>query len=214
MLVGLMMALRLFSSETPSQAINGGGAQSSDPLKVSRNGELFGHLPYQEVSKDKLYPLKDYPKVLMRASAANALEQMIADARLDGVEMVPLSGFRSKTDQDYLFFEVKKQRNQTAQERSRVSAPVGYSEHHTGYAIDIGDSSQPETHLEETFEKSPTFQWLEANAARYSFELSFPKDNAQGVSYEPWHWRFVGDQDSLETFYQGRNLSQPSPTEK
>ncbi|MEM1310980.1 MAG: D-alanyl-D-alanine carboxypeptidase family protein, partial [Cyanobacteria bacterium P01_H01_bin.153] len=46
--------------------------------------------------------------------------------------------------------------------------------------------------------------WLETNAARYSFELSFPEGNAQGVQYEPWHWRYVGDPDSLETFYQDR----------
>ena len=39
-----------------------------------------------------------------------------------------------------------------------------------------------------------------------SFEISFPKDNVQGVSYEPWHWRFVGDTDSLETFYKANNI--------
>jgi len=53
---------------------------------------------------------------------------------------------------------------------------------------------------------------LSANAARYSFELSFAKNNRQGVSYEPWHWRYVGDRDSLETFYKAQNLkSRPNP---
>jgi len=36
--------------------------------------------------------------------------------------------------------------------------------------------------------------------------MSFPKDNPQGVSYEPWHWRYVGDTASLETFYRAKNL--------
>ena len=58
------------------------------------------------------------------------------------------------------------------------------------------------------FEKTAAFSWLKNNAAKYSFELSFPPDNHQGISYEPWHWRYVGDQESLETFYKARNLQQ------
>ncbi|MGA7934447.1 MAG: D-alanyl-D-alanine carboxypeptidase family protein, partial [Kovacikia sp.] len=45
-------------------------------------------------------------------------------------------------------------------------------------------------------------KWLQANAAHYSFELSYPKNNPQGVNYEPWHWRYVGDIASLKTFYR------------
>jgi len=45
---------------------------------------------------------------------------------------------------------------------------------------------------------------LEENAARYNFELSFPEENVQGISYEPWHWRYVGNQESLEIFYKNQ----------
>ena len=82
-----------------------------------------------------------------------------------------------------------------------MSAPPGYSEHHTGYAVDFIDESRPETHVEESFETTLAYQWLEKNAAFFNFEMSFPKDNDSNVSFEPWHWRYVGDQDSLETFY-------------
>ena len=96
-----------------------------------------------------------------------------------------------------------------ATKRAEVSAPPGYSEHHTGYAVDIGDGRTPATNLNTNFENTAAFKWLEENAAYYSFELSFPKGNPQGVSYEPWHWRFVGDPDSLETFYKAQNLDRP-----
>ena len=46
--------------------------------------------------------------------------------------------------------------------------------------------------LSESFEQTRAFRWLQANAARYHFVLSFPPGNAQGVSYEPWHWRYFG----------------------
>ncbi|NJL20197.1 MAG: D-alanyl-D-alanine carboxypeptidase, partial [Leptolyngbyaceae cyanobacterium SM1_3_5] len=46
---------------------------------------------------------------------------------------------------------------------------------------------------------------------RYGFEMSFPHGNPQGVSYEPWHWRFVGDRTSLETFYRARSQPRSQP---
>ncbi|MGB1131066.1 MAG: D-alanyl-D-alanine carboxypeptidase family protein, partial [Haloferula sp.] len=50
-----------------------------------------------------------------------------------------LSGFRSLALQESIFFDVASERNQTAEERAQVSAPPGYSEHSTGYAVDLGD---------------------------------------------------------------------------
>ncbi|NEQ19342.1 MAG: D-alanyl-D-alanine carboxypeptidase family protein, partial [Microcoleus sp. SIO2G3] len=145
-------------------------------------------------------------QIRMRKTAAQQYLAMAQAARSEGVILVPISGFRSVKDQEQLFFGVKSQRNQSAAERAAVSAPPGYSEHHTGYAVDIGDAAVPATNVNPNFEKTKAFQWLQANAARFSFELSFPKDNPQGVSYEPWHWRYVGDRSSLETFYKAKNF--------
>ncbi|WP_416289932.1 D-alanyl-D-alanine carboxypeptidase family protein [Nostoc sp. UHCC 0251] len=142
----------------------------------------------------------------MRKSAAQKFEEMVATARSAGVILVPISGFRSVKDQEPLFFGVGAQRNQTPIERAALSAPPGHSEHHTGYAVDIGDGAVPATNLQTNFENTKAYRWLQANAARFSFEMSFPKNNVQGVSYEPWHWRFVGDRNSLEIFYKAKNL--------
>lgn len=163
---------------------------------------LLGHYAYAEAPTDELAPVAG--SIMLRKSAASAFQAMVAAAQADGISLVALSGFRSKNDQDYLFFGKKAERGQVATERAKVSAPPGYSEHHTGYAIDIGDGSAPAVDLSESFEQTAAFQWLQANAAHYSFELSFPKDNRQGVSYEPWHWRYVGDIQSLKTFYRAR----------
>ena len=130
----------------------------------------------------------------------------IEAARAEGIELVVISGFRTKAEQKELFFGVGQQRNQTPAQRAQVSAPPGYSEHHTGYAVDIGDGSTPSTNLSRSFEKTAAFLRLQKNAARYGFELSFPENNPQGVMYEPWHWRYVGDDQSLATFYKGQGL--------
>jgi D-alanyl-D-alanine carboxypeptidase len=170
------------------------------------NDSLLGHLRYSEAPASSLAPIVADGSIKLRQAAAQAYQQMEAAARQEGVILVPISGFRSLTDQDYLFFGKKAERGQVAAERAKVSAPPGYSEHHTGYAIDLGDGAVPATNLSETFESTPAFRWLKANAAFYSFEISFPKGNKQGVTYEPWHWRFVGDRKSLETFYKARTL--------
>lgn len=189
----------------------------SSPALRSNQGmieaeNVLGHLAYAEAPLTDLQPISADSQIQLRSAAAARFKEMVQAAQADGVAIMPLSGFRSKQDQDYLFFEVKEQRAQVARERAQVSAPPGYSEHHTGYAVDIGDPSEPETHLKVSFEETPAFEWMVAHAPRYSFELSFPRHNSQGISYEPWHWRFVGDSHSLETFYRARELaSQPTP---
>lgn len=174
--------------------------------QLPENVNVLGHLSYEAAPLSELEPVIGNENVKLRSAAAAKFNAMSDAAWRDGIELVPLSGFRNLEDQEYLFFDVKAQRGQVASQRAEVSAPPGYSEHHTGYAIDIGDIRRPETDVSESFEETETFKWLQANAAYYSFELSFPRDNPQGISYEPWHWRFVGDRHSLETFYKARSI--------
>ena len=182
---------------------------TSTPTPTGIRENILGHLPYEEAPSSELANVTTDGRVRLKKAAAEKFKQMQAAARRAGVNLDPISGFRSVEDQDYLFFRIKEQRTQNTTERAEVSAPPGFSEHHTGYAVDIGDGNVPATHVETSFEKTAAFRWLSNNAARYSFELSFPKDNAQGISYEPWHWRFVGDSHSLETFYKVKNLTEP-----
>jgi D-alanyl-D-alanine carboxypeptidase len=163
---------------------------------------LLGHNAFDEAPQEDLVPLSINSSIRLRTAAASQYEAMTQAAAQAGVRLVPLSGFRSQAEQEKIFFDLKAERAQDAQTRAEVSAPPGYSEHHTGYAIDVGDGNQAGTHLNPEFAETSAYRWLEENAGRYSYELSFPPDNAQGVAFEPWHWRFVGDRTSLETFYR------------
>ncbi len=171
---------------------------------------LLGHYPYPEALISELQAIEGHPEIKLRRATAVSFDAMVRAAAAEGVILVPLSGFRSIDDQQYLFFDIKAERGQVATKRAEVSAPPGYSEHHTGYAVDVGDGKVPATNLSTDFENTETFRWLKTNAPRFNFELSFPLNNPQGISYEPWHWRFVGDIQSLETFYKTRQGNQPS----
>ncbi len=202
-MLGLGNNSQVTQTEQTEQTASPDPNATEDP-NAPKTETLLGHLPYTEAPPEDLQPISDDGRILMRQAAARAFLDMKEAARSQGVYLVPISGFRSEEDQKYLFFEVKAQRGQVTTERAEVSAPPGYSEHHTGYAVDIGDANLPATDLSPNFENTPAFQWMKENAAYYSFEISFPKGNTQGVSYEPWHWRFVGDRHSLETFYKAR----------
>jgi D-alanyl-D-alanine carboxypeptidase len=209
--IALLLGL-LLSRPKPQQTL----ASSPKPTEPSPNpsnpDNLLGHLAYIEAPASELQPITPDGQIKLRTAAAQKFQAMSAAAGKEGVILVPISGFRSIDDQKHLFFDVKAERGQVTTERAEVSAPPGYSEHHTGYAVDIGDGNTPATNLSPDFENTAAFKWLEKNAPYYSFEISFPKNNPQGVSYEPWHWRFVGDRDSLETFYRAKNLIPPAST--
>jgi D-alanyl-D-alanine carboxypeptidase len=197
------------NSSTPIQSakvVNKEKAQQEDTSQQVDN--ILGHLKYSEAPASDLKSITPDGQAKLRTAAANKFLAMQAAAKSEGINLSVISAFRSIQEQNRLFFKVKEERGQTATKRAQVSAPPGRSEHHTGYAIDIGDAQEPATNLEQTFENTAAYRWLEQNAARYSFEMSFSKNNLQGVSYEPWHWRFVGDTNSLETFYQAKNLQQ------
>ena len=169
------------------------------------DGRLLGHFPYNEASPDQLVSIE--PGIELHEDAAEALRSMMQAAIADGVDLRVISGYRSLDLQESIFFDIASERNQTAEERAQVSAPPGYSEHSTGYAVDLGDGTAPETNLSQTFEETPAFRWLQDHAARYHFVLSFPEGNDQGVMYEPWHWRFEGSADALRMFEAARRFA-------
>ena len=80
----------------------------------------------------------------------------------------------------------KEKKNISDKEIFNVLAHPGYSEHHTGRALDI--HTPDSALLEEDFEHTDAFRWMKKNAKKYGFFMSYPRDNKYGMIYEPWHW--------------------------
>lgn len=117
--------------------------------------------------------------------AARAWTRMREAAARDGVELQIVSAFRS-IEYQLGILKRKLDRGQTMEQILRVSAAPGYSEHHSGRALDITTSGF--VALEEEFESSSAFAWLKKNARRFGFHLSYPRGNRHGIAFEPWHW--------------------------
>lgn len=127
--------------------------------------------------------------ISLAPAAAVAWEALYAAATVAGLRLVLISGFRSVERQRQIVLR-KWQAGQTLEQILQVNAYPGHSEHHTGRAIDLGVTDGVE--LTEAFASTDEFAWLEANAGRFGFVLSYPRGNFQGVAYEPWHWFFRG----------------------
>jgi zinc D-Ala-D-Ala carboxypeptidase len=120
-------------------------------------------------------------------NAASAWRKLKMAAEGDGVTLQIVSAFRSVAYQRQII-ERKLAAGKTMEEILCVSAAPGYSEHHTGRAIDITSSGcKP---LTEEFEQTPEFAWLVRRAKDFGFSMTYPRDNKFGVIYEPWHWTF------------------------
>ncbi len=174
----------------------------------------FGHLPYREHAAEDLVAVGSYgtgsdrrTEYLDREAAA-AFAAMVTAAQAQDIALIPISGFRSVTDQTALF-QRQVQRQGSEDAAARLSAPPGYSEHHSGYALDIGDGDRPQTDVTYTFGETAAYQWLQENAAEFGFELSFPPNNLQGVNFEPWHWRFVNSTRAAAIFAVAETLAAP-----
>ena len=178
---------------------------SINSTETNQNKSLLGHLPYPEASKNELILFS--PGIYVHKEIYENFKEMQFMAAQRGISLQLLSGYRSIDLQRDIFYENKSIRNQTAVERSMVSAPPGYSEHSTGYAIDVGDGNYPDTHFEVEFEQTPAFKWMKRFAPKYHFVLSFPPNNKQGVTYEPWHWRFEGTVNALRKFEAANKIT-------
>ena len=116
-----------------------------------------------------------------------AWKKMVEAAKQDGVILLSASAFRSVNRQKEII-KGKLAKGQKIENILTVNTAPGYSEHHTGRALDITTPGvEPIT---QEFENTKAFKWLVKNASKFQFELSYPKNNPYNIIYEPWHWRY------------------------
>lgn len=139
--------------------------------------------------------------VKMQREAGEALKEMATAMRNDGLKIILQSGYRSEDTQSYLYNRYVARDGK--EEADTYSARPNHSEHQTGLAIDVSHDGT----LEEYFEDTPQFEWLQDNAHKYGFILRYPKDKVYmtGYTYEPWHYRYVGIE--VATLIKNENIT-------
>lgn len=141
------------------------------------------HFSFPEAKNDELVNVNGYK---VHQIASQPLRQMIADAKSQGVTLSIGSAFRSVEHQRSIV-QRKKKAGQSLKQIYFVSSHPGFSEHHTGLAIDFSP-------INHGFAKTAGYRWLENNAGKYGFVKTFTASysRATGISEESWHWKYVG----------------------
>jgi len=122
---------------------------------------------------------------MLTPSAAKKWFAMKLAAGEDNVSLYVVSAFRSVSYQTFLI-KSKIEKGHSVEDILKVNAAPGCSEHHTGRAIDLTTESSEV--LSESFDETDAFKWLSINAINFGFNMSYPKQNMNGLLYEPWHW--------------------------
>lgn len=140
---------------------------------------------------------------------------MIDDAQKQGITLTLCSAYRTKETSASLYkSEVQAfvnrgySQKEAEKEAARWVAPPGTSEHHTGLAFDIVTPSYQT--LDHGFKNTQAAKWLKANCAKYGFILRFPEDkqNVTGITFEPWHFRYVGKTHAQKIMSEGLCLEE------
>ena len=144
---------------------------------------------------------------LLRESAARALEEMFQAAAEEGLVLLASNGHRPHERQE--MFHNNAIASWGLEEARRVSAVPGHSEHQLGLAMDITAHSI-DARLIEAFAEVPEGIWVNQNAHRFGFIISYPygREEDTGFIYEPWHIRFVGVEAATEMFNTGQILEE------
>ena len=137
------------------------------------------------------------------------LQQMFDDARAEGIYPLINESYRSAERQQEILdnyiaaYEAEGLSTEEAQQRAlEVVAKPGTSEHQLGLALDII--------VEYEEDSTVTWQWLKENCWRYGFILRYPEDKTEitGISYEPWHFRYVGAEAAQQITERGITLEE------
>jgi len=147
------------------------------------------------------YRYSDTKPLLILTEVLPHVESMIDGAAKDGVTIYAFSAYRSFDEQKALKSEYSM--TYGAGTANSFSADQGYSEHQLGTALDF--IAPGLGGILDGFDTTPAYTWMSANAYRYGFILSYPKDNGYYV-YEPWHWRFVGVKLATDLHNEGKNF--------
>lgn len=140
----------------------------------------------------------------------DALQQMMDACRAEGLYPVVCSAYRTQAMQQNIFDQMKQSLldqgysdADAETEAGRQVAVPGTSEHQLGLAVDIVDLDHQL--LDESQEQTAVQQWLMTNSWRYGFILRYPtaKTETTGIIYEPWHYRYVGQEAAAEIYQQG-----------
>jgi len=139
----------------------------------------------------------------------NDLRDLVNASKADGIDLSIVSGYRSYATQVSTYNYWVKYNGGNTDAADRISARAGHSQHQLGTAIDFSSKEVSDT-IGTRFSTTKASAWLQKNAYKYGFVISFPYgyERVTGFSYESWHYRYIGRTNALEMKNRGMILEE------
>lgn len=177
---------------------------AASPAYLARIDQINHSLkiPPDYSSREGLVPEPEAPKLVgagrdaegrivqLDPSAAAALHAMFGAATHDGVTLQVVSAYRSVAYQQHLV-RMKLRRGMSIKAALSINTAPGYSEHHSGCAVDL--TAPGTAPAEQTFAHTAAYSWLMRRGGEFGFHLSYPQGNQHSIEFEPWHWRYIAN---------------------
>ena len=143
----------------------------------------------------------------VRREAAEPLKQMFDAAKADGVNLMLISGYRSYTEQQSLWYTYEEKKGRAY--ANSIDAIPGMSEHQLGLGFDLGYADGT-CQLKSCFHGTKADTWLKENAYKYGFIQRYPygKEKVTGYTYAAWHYRYLGVTEATMLYNSGKTMEE------
>lgn len=194
--------------ETPEETPEEEPEEDTEPLPDVDPGSWELILANADHSIEEYAPvLVEVEGMLVDERIVGPLTDFMEAARAEGLSVYLSSTYRSYDEQAYLYNR-KVEQYGSEEEAAAIVAPPGTSEHQTGLACDITD--QYYELKNSSLEDTALFQWMSKHCQEYGFIVRYPKDKEEvtGIIYEPWHFRYVGEEAAAYIMEHGLCLEE------
>ncbi len=205
--------------EEPTTSSNSNWWEYPDDIKqTTRDGDDLLVLVNKEYKLPSSYTPNDLVKVgedvirrgssyYLRSIVIDDLENLVNDAKNEGIDLSIVSGYRSYSTQANTYQYWINYNNGCVSCADRISARAGHSQHQLGTTLDFS-SSEINDKLGSQFDNTKASNWLKENTYKYGFVIGYPKgyESVTGYSYESWHYRYIGKENALEMKNSGKIL--------
>lgn len=216
---GIVKSLSITQKPVTTTTLTTGWWSYPKEIKLAkRNGNDLLVLVNKEYKLPETYAPNDLVKAslsgirrgenyYLRNILINDLRDLVNQAKAEGVDLSIRSAYRSYSDQLTTYNFWLRVNGDNPDEADKISARAGHSQHQLGTAVDFS-SAEIQDGLGGQFAGTAAAKWLELNAWKYGFVLSFPSgyESTTGYSYESWHYRYIGKTYALELHNSGKIL--------
>ncbi|PWM46615.1 MAG: hypothetical protein DBX47_02210 [Clostridiales bacterium] len=155
--------------------------------------------------------IPDFPEISLETNAAQKLNEFLSEAKAKNIAFTVFAGYRSAEEQQQIYNKKRESvkaagftDEKIIEQKTQLSTDLpGHSEHQTGLAVDIGQTTSD---VSSEVVLTEFYKYAKENIYKYGFIISYPENSYTGYEFMPWHFRYIGDPEQAK-YINEKNIS-------